>query len=63
MLDLESILNEWKTDAEIDRYKLDDTSIETSKLHAKYLQYLSLTKLQLKRAEHSQRNLFKDKFM
>ena len=31
MLDLESILNEWKTDAEIDRYKLDDTSIETSK--------------------------------
>jgi hypothetical protein len=63
MLDLESILNEWKTDAEIDRYKLDDTSIATSKLHAKYLQYLSLTKLQLKRAEHSQRNLFKDKFM
>ena len=30
MLDLESILKEWKTDAEIDRYKLDDTSIATT---------------------------------
>ena len=27
------------------------------------MQDLSLTKVQLKRAEHSQRNLFKDKFM
>jgi hypothetical protein len=63
LLDLESILSEWKEDAEIDRYKLDDTSIDTPKLHAKYLQYLSLTKLQLKRAEHAQRTLFKDKFM
>ena len=63
MLDLESILKEWKTDAEIDRYKLDDTSIETAKLHAKYLEYLTLTKLRLKKAEHAQRILFKDKFM
>lgn len=63
MLDLNEILEQWKHDAEIDRYKLDDTSIATAKLHAKYLEYLTLTKLQLKRAEHAQRILFKDKFM
>jgi hypothetical protein len=32
-------------------------------LHAKYLQYLSLTKLNLKRAENSQYTLLKDKWM
>jgi c-di-GMP-related signal transduction protein len=63
MLDLESILNEWKTDAEIPQHQLDETQRKTPNLHAKYLQYLSLTKLQLKRAEHAQKSLLKDKWL
>jgi hypothetical protein len=32
-------------------------------LHAKYLEMLSLAKLQLKRSEHAQKSLLKDKFL
>lgn len=63
MLDLESILKEWEDDCKIPQHQLDETSRNTPALHAKYLQYLSLTKLQLKRAEHAQKILFKDKYM
>ena len=57
MLDLDSILKEWDTDCEISEFELDKTSRHTPKLHAKYLQYLSLTKLNLERAEND-RSLF-----
>jgi c-di-GMP-related signal transduction protein len=63
MLDLESILNEWKEDAVIPQHQLDETQRNTPNLHAKYLQYLSLTKLNLKRAEHSQKSLLKQKWL
>jgi len=63
MLDLESILNEWKEDCVIGTHKLDDVSQNTPTLHAKYLQYLSLTKLQLKRAENKQLELLKQKWL
>jgi hypothetical protein len=63
MLDLESILKEWEDDCVIPKHQLDETSRNTPALHAKYLQYLSLTKLQLKRAEHSQKVLLKDKWL
>jgi len=62
MLDLESVLKEWEEDSKIPMHQLDETSRSTPSLHAKYLQYLSLTKLQLKRAEHGQKTLLKDKF-
>jgi len=62
LLDLESILNEWKEDCEIPQHQLDETSRKTPNLHAKYLQYMSLTKLNLKRAEHAQKTLLLDKF-
>jgi len=63
MLNLENILNEWKDDCEIPKHKLDEVSRTTPSLHAKYLEYLSLTKLQLKRAEHSQQSLLKEKWL
>ena len=63
LLDLESILNEWKEDCQIPQHQLDETQRNTPNLHAKYLQYLSLTKLNLKRAEHAQHNLLKDKWL
>ena len=62
MLDLESILSEWKEDSQIPQHQLDEASRDTPSLHAKYLQYLSLTKLQLKRAENSQKTLLLQKF-
>ena len=62
MLDLDSILKEWETDCEISDAELDKNSRETPKLHAKYLQYLSITKLNLKRAENSQLVLLKEKW-
>jgi len=63
MIDLDTILKEWNEDCEIPRDRYEQVSQETPKLHAKYLQYLSLTKLQLKRAEHSQKVLLKDKWL
>lgn len=62
-LDLELILSEWKTDCQIPTHQLDETSRQTPMLHAKYLHYLSTAKLSLKRAEHSQKDLLKDKWL
>ena len=57
MIDLKSIHNMWKEDCVIDEMKLDETSRQTPILHAKYLELLSTVKLQLKRAEFSQREV------
>jgi hypothetical protein len=62
-LDLEMILGEWRTDCQIPTHQLDETSRNTPMLHAKYLQYLSTAKLSLKRAEHVQKILLKDKWL
>lgn len=42
---LDEILTEWETDNTIDENKLDHASIDTSKLHAKYLKLLIDAKL------------------
>lgn len=63
MIELEHILKEWDADSVIPQHQLDETSRRTPNLHAKYLQYLSLSKLQLKRAEHAQKVLLKDKWL
>ena len=63
MLDIEKILLEWQSDSVINDNKLDQTSVNTAKLHAKYLQWLSLAKLQLKKAQMNQKSLLKDKWL
>ena len=63
MIDLESVLSEWDEDSNIPQHQLDEVSRQTPKLHAKYLQYLALAKLQLKRAENNQKTLLKDKWL
>lgn len=63
MLDIEKILLEWQSDSVINDNKLDQTSVDTAKLHAKYLQWLSLAKLQLKKAQINQKSLLKDKWL
>ena len=62
-MNLEDILNDWKKDCVIDESHLDKSSIDIAKLHAKYLQLLSISKLQLKKTELKQKILLKDKWL
>lgn len=51
MYDIEQILNDWKKESPIDEHHLDDSSRETSKLHAKYLEILTKSRLTKRRLE------------
>ena len=62
MIDLKQIHDMWAEDSQI-KMQLDESSRETPKLHAKYLELLSTTKLQLKRAEFQQKILLKEKWL
>ena len=62
-LRLEDVLEMWKADSEIDDLKLDEASRESARLHAKYLEMLSVSRLQLKRKEAEYHTLLKDKWM
>lgn len=61
-MNLDEILEEWSRDCQIG-HKLEETSRDTPKLHAKYLGLLMHAKLQLKQSESKQRLLLKDKFL
>ena len=62
-LRIEDVLEMWKTDSEIDELKLDESSRESARLHAKYLEMLSVTRLQLKKKESDFKVLLKDKWL
>lgn len=63
MLKLDDVLEMWKKDAQIDEMNLDNASIESAKLHSKYLELLSVTKLQLKKKEMEFKVLLKNKWL
>ena len=63
MIDLKSIHSMWANDCIIDEMKLDESSRQAPIIHAKYLELLSTVKLQLKRAEFSQKTLLKQKWL
>ncbi len=63
MIDLKTILAMWQEDCIIDNSKLDATSRDTPKLHAKYLQLLAEAKLMKKKSEFTQKNLLKEKWL
>ena len=48
---LDEILIMWKKDVVIDDVCLDEETLKSSKLHAKYLELYSMAKLQLKKRE------------
>ena len=60
---LDDILIMWKKDAVIDDVCLDEETLKSSKLHAKYLELFSMSKLQLKKLEIEQESLKKDKWL
>ena len=63
MIDLDAIMKMWEKDSRIDGMALDDASLDAIKAHAKYLEILSVTKLQKKRKEHEQKKLLLDKWI
>jgi len=60
---LEQILEMWKQDSVIDNLRLDESSRDTAKLHSKYLELLSVNKLQLKKIEGQFKILLKNKWL
>ena len=62
-MNLEEIMDEWRSECAIDEHHLDETSRDTPILHAKYLSYLSTAKLKMKRAEFQQKTLLKQKWL
>lgn len=63
MFDLKKIHEMWAKDAIIDPMNLDEASRQAPILHSKYLQLLSTSKLQLKKVEHQQKILLRDKWL
>jgi len=62
-MDINKILEMWSKDSVIDEFKLDSATVETSRMHSKYLELLTVNKLQLKRREAELRILLKDKWL
>ncbi len=63
MMDLNDILMMWKKDAVIDDVCLDDETLKSSKLHAKYLELFSMAKLMLKKKEMEYVSMKKNKWL
>ena len=63
MITLEGLIEMWKKDSEIDEMNLDESSQKIAKIHGKYLELISITKLQLKKKELEQKILLKDKWL
>lgn len=62
-MNLEMILKMWEKDSVINEHMLDQTTIDTAKLHSKYLELLSTFKLKLKKAELEYDILLKNKWL
>lgn len=60
---LDQILEMWKKDSLIDDIRLDEASKDGAALHSKYLELLSINKLQLKRRDAEFKILLKNKWL
>ena len=61
-MNLESILELWKTDSVIDEVQLDEASRDSAKLHSKYLELYSVAKLKQKDLDLKFKVILRDKF-
>jgi len=61
-MNLENVLEMWKKDNVIDEMALDESSRATAKLHSKYLEIYSVSRLKLKQLELDFKVLLRDKF-
>ena len=62
-MNIESILEMWKKDSVIDEMQLDEASRDSAKLHSKYLELHSISRLELKKLELEFKPLLRDKFL
>jgi hypothetical protein len=62
MIDLETVHKMWEEDSQIKENDLDITSIESSKLYAKYLKLFNIGRLTLKKRELELSELKQDKW-
>lgn len=62
-LKLEDVLSEWETDSVLDENHLDQSTINIAKMHAKYLRYLSVCKLRIKKRKLDFDVLKRDKWL
>jgi hypothetical protein len=63
LLNLEKILEDWKKESVIDDTELDKTSIESSKLHSKYVELLATAKLKHRSEKNIYDELIKNKWL
>jgi hypothetical protein len=63
MLNIEDVLEMWKKDSEIDEFKLDQSTINIAKLHSKYLELITITKIQRKKRDLEYKILLRDKWL
>lgn len=63
MINIEEILEMWEKDSIIDDLKLDDTTIKNARLHSKYLELITITKIQRKKRDMNYKILLKDKWL
>ena len=62
-MNLEKIREEWAKDSVIDKIDMDKVSLETPKLHSKYLDELSSKRLNYKKYEVEYNKLLKNKWL
>jgi hypothetical protein len=60
---IEDVLAMWKTDCVIDDLNLDEATKHVATIHAKYVELLTQTKIELKRRELEQKVLLRDKWL
>jgi Recombination, repair and ssDNA binding protein UvsY len=58
-MNLDNILKEWDNDSRIDPLRVGNHSIETAKLHSKYIRYLSDERIRLKGLKNDYNTLIK----
>lgn len=61
-MNITELENEWEQDSIIDEFKLDQESLKSSKLHAKYLRLLVDSKLKIVKLKQDYVNLRQNKF-
>jgi len=62
-MNIEQVLEMWKTDSIIDDLKLDDTTIKMARIHSKYLELITIAKMAKKKKELDYKILLKNKWL
>ena len=62
-MNIEQVLEMWKTDSIIDDLKLDDTTIRMARIHSKYLELITIAKMRRKKKDLDYKTLLKDKWL